>query len=199
MKRAVVGSVFLITSSFAVAAPLPKGGPAPYTATHLGDRWVYELTLPNQPPREIVEVVTAIEAQGGLVVTVSRETNGKLAPIGKLLASEKGLFRLAHGGSEFNPPLCLLPLPFKPGTTWETVHALPQGPERPTWEVDGEVDLRVPAGSFKAVKVLATPKGGPGPRRMLWYAPGVGLVRSESVQGEARTLFELKSFTPGKR
>jgi hypothetical protein len=62
-----------------------------------------------------------------------------------------------------------------------------------------EEEVEVPAGKFKALRVEAEQELGANVfKSTLWYAPGVGLVKSVTNTNGTERVQVLKSFTPGK-
>jgi hypothetical protein len=68
-----------------------------------------------------------------------------------------------------------------------------------TWAVGEVVEVKVPAGKFKAVEVIYTESvGGIKVTNKLHYADGVGLIRREADSILGKATEELTKFTPGK-
>jgi len=74
--------------------------------------------------------------------------------------------------------VCWLKLPAKPGAEW--THKSRVG--RLAMTLSGEEEIEVPAGKYKALKVVADLEvNGAKGRMTIWYAKGVGEVRSDLV------------------
>lgn len=96
----------------------------------------------------------------------------------------------------------MLRFPIKTGDSWTFAYPIQKGLlcEGGKMSVGEDEDIKVPAGTFRATKVVSTvtevdrkPINKPYAYAH-WYAKGVGLVRAE-WDGGGR---ELKSFTPAK-
>src|SRR5262249_8826729 len=106
------------------------------------------------------------------------------------------------------PAVCLLKLPHKDGARWEvaSTRTFKSGfsvKDSSKFTAYGPEEVKVPAGTFKAIRVVSIPADGTGWPSTVWYAPGVGVVRSTSevrLGGERPKSVEsvLKSFTPAK-
>jgi hypothetical protein len=197
-------AVAMMVSGLALAAPAPKGKPAPlYFATGVGDTWVYELRIPGSAA-EMTEAITAAgEKDGAVVVTVSRTYRGETAEFMRAAVSDRGVRRLSVGGRDLPADRWLVKVPARAGDTW-TVELDNPPPGRPplkmAYTVRGEEEVEVPAGKFKAVRVDAVLDDPAVPAPVTsWYAPGVGLVRSVSKIGKDDRVQVLKSFAAGKR
>jgi hypothetical protein len=201
MCRALA-TLAILTTGLAAGAPALKGKVEPlYYPTRLGDKLVYEMQT-GGAGTEITEVVTQVEKKDeALIVSIERELKGRKVAPSQFSVSEKGVTRVATSGRELPVPMPLLKLPGKPGDTW-TWEPDPAGaaPRKTTYTLGKEEEVEVPAGKFKALRVESElDLGGNVIKGTLWYAPGVGLVKSvtSSGGGTGRTQV-LKSFTPGK-
>jgi hypothetical protein len=173
----------------AAASPQPS-----YFPTQVGARWVYQ----GSDGEESSLVVSAVEEKGGakIVSVALAGPNGEHFVVEKVWVSDAGLYAVAMGGQECNPPVCKIRLPPKAGDRWETLSIVGL-PVRELCEVFGAEQVAVPAGCFQAVRVEANGTGGFGgawTKTTTWYAPEVGMVKR--VVGENETMV-LKSFTPG--
>jgi hypothetical protein len=180
------------------AAPaLKDGGPnALYTATHVGDKRVYELRAPAGTT-EHSDVVTAVEKKdGALRVKIGRLRGGETTPYADLEVSEKGLVRHMAGGNPLAKPVPCLKLPHKVGETWEEPEATGG---KTTYTVGKAEEVEVPAGKYRAIRIdSVTDQVGSSYKAACWYAPGVGLVKMVADTGGTKFSQLLKSFTPGK-
>jgi hypothetical protein len=185
------------------AAPVPperRQSPL-YFPTTVGTKWVYQLN----DGREYTEVITGVEpVLGGAVVIVGAVApDGKARPWYRHVVSERGLLREGIV-LKSDRPQWLLKFPYKFGETWETGGE--QGPREPipsekwTHTSDGEEEVTVPAGTFRALRVTSKghgipgcvlPPSGPSAR---WYAPRVGAVKMTM----GKTVWVLKEFDRGE-
>jgi hypothetical protein len=150
----------------------------------------------NPDATEQSETITKVEVKGkAVIVRVHRVDEFGSESDSDLKISEEGLFRLTGGPGVKHPPMHLLKLPYKRGEKWETYMG--------AWIISdntltayGPEEVKVPAGTFKAIRVETEfpQRGKKGLLAKYWYAPNVGLVKQ--VYGNHVRV--LKSFTPGK-
>jgi hypothetical protein len=109
--------------------------------------------------------------------------------------SEKGLFQLGDASLTYDPPACLIKLPYKVGVEWDIRIGNGKCPRKA--KAVGEEIIKVPAGSFRAVRIdmeiLGIDK--PADHMTYWYAPDVGLVKSTF---NGKIVLALKSFNLGR-
>jgi hypothetical protein len=148
---AVVLALVLV-AALAPAAPRPKErpGPAPYYATRVGDRLVYD-----DRGRDRTWEVTAVEDEDGeTVVTVSEVTDTRTFPLEKVVVSARGLRRIELGRFKIDPWVGLK-TPVQPGDSWDVHMDSQPGLQGATgtMTVGKEEEVETPAGKFRAVPV----------------------------------------------
>jgi hypothetical protein len=104
--------------------------------------------------------------------------------------------------TDFPQPFVRLKLPPAKGDTWEWKGDIGKEKATATFTNDGEEEITVPAGKFKAWKISAVVEiGGVKHVGSNWFAPGVGIVKQQSrfeTGGKKHeSVIELKSFEPG--
>ena len=178
----------------AIAAPVPK--PAvkdePFWPTAVGTKWVY-----NFGGGEVTEEITKSEAiKDGTKLTVTRSEEQSLIEV-----TSKGV--VLRSSSSFTVDLQMLRFPIKAGDSWTFAYPKQKllRADAGTMTVDGEEEVKVSAGVFKATKVLRAVTSVEGlpiekPRvYTYWFVRGVGLVKLE-WSGNVQ---ELKSFAVGNK
>jgi hypothetical protein len=208
MYRSPIGltCALVVAAATAPAAPVPTHlmpkDPPLYFPTTVGARWVYEA---NKATTELV-VTRAERVDGGTLVTVECEQgNGKTTPYHKILVSRSGLAMTEEGGEGYVPYWELLRLPHRASERWtsaaERGDLLPTGKRQMVLRGEatdcGEETIRVPAGTFRALRVDKdwTLNGRSQGRSSKWFAAGVGIVKYEWPDG----VRELKSFEPAPK
>lgn len=197
MSRPLLTVIVLAAATAAPAAPVPKEAreaPA-YYATQIGAKLVYQTGTGSA---ESTEVVTAVESKDGAVlVSVSRDFNGRLTPLSRVSVSKSGLVKIGIGARDLDAPQTMLKVPVRDGDSWEW--ALATG-RKTTLTAKGIEEVEVPAGKYRAARVDGETDAGNGRtiRYSYWYAPGVGLVKQVSKFNETETVRVLKTFTAGK-
>ncbi|MBX9623940.1 MAG: hypothetical protein K2X82_09010 [Gemmataceae bacterium] len=175
----------------APAAPVPKDrllAADSYYPTVVGTKLVYDIG-----GGEETRVVTAVErVEGGTLVTTEHlQPDGTKTPHMKVRVTAKGLFLAEEVGGAYDPPWCILELPPKAGSKWDTISG---GRAQVTGSMTahGVEEVEVPAGTFRAARVDW--ELSPNNVVSYWYAPKAGLVKMTT--GGAPVV--LKSFTTGK-
>ncbi len=184
-----------------LAAPVPKGKPAPdYFPTKIGTKRVYRMSgEPGRDPWEHVFTVTDVKVKdGATVVALQREVGAapdRVAKIpgGTVKVSKDGVFHVAS----YDPPLPVLRRPLTPGNSWTWKGEYKQEGRTQTRTVKGMEVVKVPAGEFNAVRVEVI-ESRDGDEHLFrsteWHAAGVGRVKWVSNN----LTEELTAFTPGK-
>ena len=111
------------------------------------------------------------------------------------IASEKTV-------TDYSQPFVRLKLPPVAGDKWEWKGDIGKEKATASFTNEGEEDITVPAGKFKAWKVTAVVEiAGVKHVGSNWFAPGVGIVKQqskfESGGKKHESTIELKSFEPG--
>lgn len=173
----------------APAAPLPKDAAKPklYFPTTVGAKWVYE-----RDGTEVTHVVTKVESKDdSKLVSVGIVQGEHVVHFRTIRVSPEGIWQVAHLGWRFTPELVWFKLPIQVGK--------PQ--QEGTFGVIGSEKVKVPAGTFEAVKVVEEfgPKDAPF-RISYWFSTDVGIIKTTYAEPTAskEAVTVLKSFTPGK-
>jgi hypothetical protein len=182
--------VLAALGAVAAAAPVPEGAKTPpyYYPVTPGAKWVYD--CPGGRTESVV-VGRVEKAAGELVVTREGADENRRA-YAKTAVSPKGLRQDNLDGRQ--DPVWLLKAPFRDGDSWD----VPEGHGGGKRTVHGPERVEVPAGKFRAARVVWERPGGS--RRVYWYAQGVGEVKrvEQETDGTETVTRALKSFTPAK-
>jgi hypothetical protein len=184
------------------AAPAPRAGRRNdlYFPTREGTKRVYELRA-RGTTYEHTEAVTKVEKKGaGFRVTTGQEVTP-----GSILktvtdVSARGVYLVEFAGTVHAEAVPLLKLPAKAGDSWTVQRHIP-GAHRGvpfTCTVGKVEEVKVPAGTFKAIRVEERPDLDLRMSATRWYAPGVGLVKEVTTSGKNEQTKVLKAYTPGK-
>jgi hypothetical protein len=103
---------------------------------------------------------------------------------------------------DYAQPFVRLKLPPVQGETWEWKGDIGKEKAAVVFKNEGEEDVTVPAGKYKAWKISVTMEiGGMKHLGANWFVSGVGVVRQQSTFESGgkkhHSLIELKSFEPG--
>jgi hypothetical protein len=178
--------------------------PADFFPLRVGDSWTYRNTEeggytlkvvseePQQaaPARYVVELVA-----GAKILKTFSKTEGWVLLHGENYPEHEGL------QATYEPPKQYLPNPLVRGQKWEWSGKDPtQVEHRESNRVVGFENVTVPAGKFRAAKIVSEITGASAPMtRTTWYAAGVGLVKSTTVGGQIKYGSELTDYSFKKR
>lgn len=168
------------TGAAAAGAPVPKdaGKNVVYFPTAVGAKWVYE-TAAGELESAVVSEVD--KTDGGLIVSRAG-VDGTRTAYTKMIVSADGLQQAREGADDLG---WVLKTNVKAGDSWQ----MPEGGKR---TVHGPEQVKVPAGTFTALRVVWEQNGA---TYTSWYAPGIGEVKRVAKRGDAETVTRaLKSF-----
>jgi hypothetical protein len=173
----------------------PRSQPAPnYYPLEAGNEWQYRLTA-NQKTISTTARIAKVETIDG-VALARLETNvgGKTAASEHLQQTDKGVFRHRFNGVQSIPPFLLLKYPAKSGIRWSGEFKNGVEMAKYTCHMDEET-VEVPAGEFKAIKVVADVDTGQLQlRTTYWFAQDVGIVKQTADAGNLEILMELEKY-----
>lgn len=190
--------IALALLGLSLAAPVPKelANPRDYFPTAIGSKWEYATTGVGEDTTHVEEITAAVETKAGLRVTFKR---GR--PEGRELETvyvvgEKDISLAKSGPYEYDPPLPCLRKGMKAGDNWEMDTTFGTGkPTTYQFKVGEAAEVKVPAGTFTAFPVTRKQKGSKLDGYTFWYAPNVGLVKTDLRPGVTTV---LTKFTPVK-
>jgi len=193
--------VFLLLPSAFAAKPKPKPeATADYFPLRVGDSWTYRnleeggytLKVLNEEPHEGGTVRYIVELLAGVKVqkTYSKAEGSVLLHV-ENYPEHEGL------QMTYEPPKQVLRNPLAVGQTWEWSGKDPTQVEyQERSRVVGTETVTVPAGKFRAMKVVTETTGAATPKTTTsWYADGVGLVKTMTVAGQIKYGSELTDYS----
>lgn len=201
-------SLLLVALAFASQdppppAPAPAPAPAPFLQIKEGMVWTY-LTGETEGKVRVTgrETVRGVE---GFVLTT--ENAGSSSEKETVVSDGAGIRLLKQTSgdrsTEHENPFVRLKLPLVKGEKWEWKGQIGKETAAVTFTNEGEDDVSVPAGKYKAWKIsVVIEMAGVKHSGENWFAPGVGLVLQkstfESGGKKHSSVIQLKSFEPGK-
>jgi hypothetical protein len=196
----VAGTAVLLFLQGASAAK-PKGdskshAAADYFPLRVGDTWTYRNTseggytwkVLSEEPHEGGPTRYVVEFSSGVKINnVFSKANGWVLFHSETYPEHEGL------QSTYDPPKQYLPNPLVVGQKWEWSGKDPtQVEHQEKNRVVGVENVTVPAGKFRAMKVVSEISGASVPMiRTSWYADGVGLVKTTTEGGAIKYGSEL--------
>lgn len=189
----------VILLALALAAPVPKelANPRDYFPTAIGSKWEYVTTGVGKEQPHTEEITAAVVTKAGLRVTFKRTRPNAKDFETVYVVGEKDIALTKSGPFDYDPPLPTLKKGMKAGDNWETETVFGTGAKPTTYQfkVGEAAEVKVPAGTFTAFPVTRKQKGSKLDGYTFWYAPNVGLVKTDLVGGAGTV---LTKFTPGK-
>ena len=193
---------FLVPALVALLLQDPQPAAQPLVRLKEGMAWTY---VTNSVEGKVK--VTGKEKIGEVEAFVLTTEMGDSKSEREFIVSDAAGIRMLRQASgdrvtEYAQPFIRLKLPAAKGDTWEWKGDVGKEKVAVAFTNDGEEEITVPAGKYKAWKVSAVAEiGAVKHAGSNWFAPGVGLVRQESrfESGGKKheNVIELKSFEPG--
>jgi hypothetical protein len=177
--------------------------PAPFLQLKEGMAWTYL----NAGTEGRVRVTGRETVKGVEAFVLTTENAGSSSESETVVSDPSGirLLKQASGDrvTEHETPFVRLKLPPVKGEKWEWKGQFGKESAAVTFTNEGEEDVAVPAGKYKAWKVAVVIEiAGVKHTGANWFAPGVGLVLQHSTfetgGKKHSSVIELKSFEPGK-
>ncbi len=176
-----------------------KTATEPFYPLAVGNQWDYEVHA-NGNVSEISNRVAKKEViDGETLYRVDTSAGGNVSASEHLRHAQAGLYRDRFNGLEFSPPIILLKNPPTPGEKWETVTKVGDQDFNVKCVIGDYEDVKVPAGTFKALKLNVSTTVGPDTFVSdYWFAPETGIVQQGLDLAGIKALLKLKKFTAGK-
>lgn len=209
LALAALLAVLAFPSSSVSAAPAEGDS---YYPLAKGSKWVYSTDFAEDT--ELVHEVIGTEKIGDVeCFIVEHKTVGPVLGTRMmrkewLAADGDGVLihKVSRGKSELDvvKPFFKIKHVLRKDDEWKGQAKAEENPPQYEYRVEGEEDVEVPAGKFKAVKVHVKIESGTrhSAEGSEWYARNVGIVKSEitiRASGDDFTMVsELKKFEPGK-
>ncbi|MEY2488146.1 MAG: hypothetical protein QOC70_88 [Verrucomicrobiota bacterium] len=195
-------TVFILTMA---AAAQKSEAPAPdYFPLRVGDSWTYRSTS-GDTQHSLKVVSEEKQADGTIRYLVEKLAGAKVLTVfskagGWVLMHSEGYPEHEGLDVKYESPRQYLKNPLVAGAQWGW-----QGEDytRTQLEEDNQVtgpeNITVPAGKFRAMKVVSRVAGPSSLTRTNWYADGVGLVKSATDGGQIKYGWELTDYSFKKK
>jgi hypothetical protein len=179
----------------AAAAPVPKAvkmaDPFP---TAVGTKWEY-VASDSEKDGWVVGITHSEEKDG--VITFRTKTSIGRADIEKGYTLAKGdLNHYLDNGVTYDPPILDHKAGATAGESWAVAYTSGENSFEGTFSAGKAEEITTPAGTFLATPITRKWKGVRQTEETMWYADGVGVVRT-TLAGQTVPFLELKSFTRG--
>lgn len=175
---------------------------------HPGDVWEMDAESGGQKFKFTLTATAELDIDSQKVRHVEMKRDGEAVQTEGYAVDEKGIHRVAFGPAgvgKIKPPMTVLKLPLKNDATWEWKGEMesPDGTVKAeaTFKLTGPEQSKVPAGTFEVWRVeqhLFETIGGQkvDVTNLLYFSPGVGIVRQETVSPDGFTEGSLVKFKP---
>ncbi len=185
-------TAFALSATARVQAQEKSPDYYPFT---VGTKWHYQVDPGNGVKVDIINHLAEIEKIDGIsMARIETTTQGQVAATEHMSQTEKGLFRRRFGGGKISPPIQLLKYPIKKGEQWESKHSIAGQSLTSKCTVD-LAEVTVPAGKYKAVKVVVDAKqAGNNISTTYWFVENVGIVKQTVSLGETNVVISLEKF-----
>jgi hypothetical protein len=205
-KPAILGAIMVLTSLLTVDAARQKPGkvPADYFPLRVGDSWTYRnseaggytLKVLSEEPQEGGPARYVVEFRSEVIIQ-----NVFSKAVGWVLLHSEDYPEHEGLKATYEPPKQYLRNPLVAGQKWEWTGKDPTQMERhETYRVVGLENITVPAGKFRAMKVISEITSGATPMtKTYWYAAGVGLVKTTTEGGQIKYGSELTDYSFKKK
>ena len=197
-----LGLIVLVSTHFASGQKSKTA--ADYFPLRVGDSWTYRNTeeggyslkvlseepQPGTSNRYLVELLSGVR-----INRIFSKSGNWVLFHGETYPEHEGL------KASYEPPLQYLPYPLSAGQKWEWSGKDPtQVEHHESSHAVGLENITVPAGKFRAMKVISEISGGGSPKTTTsWYAAGVGLVKSATQGGQIKYGSELTDYSFKKK
>lgn len=164
-----------------------------YFPLQLDNQWSYEITINNRKATSELRVSQQQTINGQNCMVVEKVFNGVAQQKEYYLVADNGVFTvmrsIVKSDFVFNPYQILLKYPVKIGDSWSQEGTMTiTGRDRTvtyrmTSYYQSFEDVQVPAGNFRAVKLVMSSDLSDGARVewIQYYAPGVGVVKESGI------------------
>ena len=131
---------------------------------------------------------------------VKEKDKDKAVSFEHVAVAKDGVSRYSFEGKEAKPPVLFLKLPPKKDETWKVDSKVGGESVKGTFKNTGEEDVKVPAGSYKAVVVASQDLEANGVKMSVTYyfAEKVGMVKQVVEVSGQKIIIELEKYDPGK-
>src|SRR6266404_6124216 len=201
---AITLAALVLASGAAARKPKPTKPDADYFPLRVGDSWTYRnsesggytLKVLSEEPQEGATVRYVVELRSEVIIqNVFSKVAGWVFHHAESYPEHEGLKAI------YDPPKQYLPNPPVAGQKWEWTGKDPTQTER--HEKNRVVrfeNITVPAGKFRAMKVMSEVSGASIPMiKTNWYADGVGLVKATTEGGQIKYGSELTDYSFKKK
>jgi hypothetical protein len=203
----------MLALSATLAAPVPKEKKVEhYHPTEVGTTWGYRFVRDPNPNARVrlsediwTTTITKVETKGD-EITITEKRDDQQGPENeqRYLLTPKGMFSVGSTAQPTDTPKMLLQYPIAKKATWGWDYKLDDKPWKNTHTVVDVEEVKVEAGTFKAVKIEIVKQNldtkQTNPLGTGWYAVGVGCVKWVVVTDEGDTFtMEMTSFTLPKK
>jgi hypothetical protein len=197
--RSLAALAALAALAGAVAAADEKMPDTPYYPLVVGNTWHYRAG-DNRFQLKVAEIKSV---DGKPRAKIDLVVNDKAVSFEQVGVTKDGVVRYTFEGKEAKPPIEFLKVPPKADASWkidsEVIDKAGKLPVKGTFKIGKEEDVKVPAGTYKAVPVSGQDIDANGVRvqKLTYYfAAGVGMVKQVIEMEGNKIQIELEKYEP---
>jgi hypothetical protein len=198
MSRRYLPLATLVVFAVAGFVPAAEDAPAttPYFPLAVGSKWTYKCGE-NRFRLEVVKFEKVGETD---CARVELFVNDKSQAAEDIAVTKDAVLRFTFDGKKAEPPIPFLKLPIKDKQTWK-VESKVDGQLLKGGFASGEEEVKVPAGTYKAVTVTGTDLEANGVKLNLkyYFAKDVGMVKQVIEIAGQKIVIELEKYEAGKK
>jgi hypothetical protein len=157
-----------------------------------GAAWHFHVTVNGNEAKATNRIAKIEKIDGVDLGRLEAVVSDKVVATEHVSQNDKGVFRHRYNGQVIDPPLPLIRYPVKAGDKWDG--ELKVGKDAARYDcVATEEEVSVPAGKFKAVKVVINvTENGNTLATTYWFVNDIGFVRQTVEAGNLNILMELE-------
>jgi hypothetical protein len=188
----------VIALAFTLIVALPARADvkdADYYPLKVGTTWEYKA----MGQTITIKVAKHEKYNGEMCALLETSAMGRVVASEHISVQKDGVFRHSMAGQKADPAVRFLKIPFKDAETWK-VESKIGGQNLKVSYTYGKEKVTVPAGKYDAIytKTSEFEAGGQKVSAQIWYAKGVGMVKTVMKLANFTVTLELSKFTAGK-
>jgi hypothetical protein len=169
----------------------------PYFPLKVGNIWNYRVG-----DNKFFQTVAKFEKVGGVnCARIEQFKDKKIAGVEHIGVTAPGVARYSFDGTETKPPVFILQLEPTEGKSWKVDTKWKDETLKGTFKIGPETEIKVPAGTFKAIPVIGKDLEIKGQKVNLTYyfVKNLGMAKQVFEMGKTTIVVELESFVEGKK
>jgi hypothetical protein len=166
-----------------------------YYPLKVGTTWTYKVMGQTIS----IKVAKHEKYNGVMCAVLETSAGGKVVATEHISVAKDGIYRHSMAGNKADPAVRFIKLPIKKGESWK-IESKIGGQDLKVSYTAGEDEITVPAGKYKTITTQTNEfeAGGQKITAKIWYAKGVGMVKTVMELAGNTVTLELDKFEAGK-